>query len=78
MQWGQLGTAERVSYLFLANIYPATTDRIQNPIHGGDCCGDVCIGTGIIVITIVVGGGLAEPVTTGAGVVGRNVGNSGA
>ena len=72
------GTAERVDYLFLNNTYPVTTDRIQNPIHEGDCCGDVRIGTGIIVKTIVVAAGLAVLVTAGAGVVGKNVGNSGA
>jgi hypothetical protein len=75
MQWG---TAERLNYLSLNMTYPATTDRIQNPIHKGDCCGDVRIGTGIMVKTIVVGAGLAVLINAGAGVVGKNVGISGA
>ena len=73
-----LGTAERVDYLFLNNTYPVKTDRIQNPIHEGDCCGDVLIGTGIIVKIIVVGKRVAVVVTAGAGVVEKNGENSGA
>jgi hypothetical protein len=75
---GQRETAERADYLFLNSAYPATTDRIQYPIHGGDGWGDVWIGSGIIVISIVVGEGLTVLVNAGARVVGKNVGNSGA
>jgi hypothetical protein len=75
MQWG---TVERLDYLSLNTAYPATTDRILNPIQKGDCWAEVWIGTGIMVITIVVGAGLAVLVTAGAGVVGKNAGNSGA